>query len=87
MVSLVKGGPSGCTLGFVDIKWRVALYYKEAILGGAATCSEGFVICFLQVPLACLGSTAAAVQPNSNGKLSEKSKKKLLNKWPPHPVL
>ena len=31
------------------------------ILGGAATCSEGFVICFLKVPLACLGSMAAAV--------------------------
>ena len=35
------------------------------ILGGAATCSEGFVICFLKVPIACLGSMAAAVQPNS----------------------
>ena len=31
---------------------------------GAGTCSEGFVICFLKVPLACLGSMAAAVQPN-----------------------
>ena len=37
------------------------------VLGGAATCSEGFVICFLKVPLACLGSMAAAVQPNSLG--------------------
>ena len=27
---------------------------------GAATCSEGFVKCFLKVPLACLGSMAAA---------------------------
>ena len=35
--------------------------------GGAATCSEGFVICFLKVPLACLGSMAAAIQPNSLG--------------------
>ena len=32
---------------------------------GAATCSEGFIICFLKVPLACLGSMAAAVLPNS----------------------
>ena len=31
----------------------------------AATCSEGFVICFLKVPLACLGSMAVAVQPKS----------------------
>ena len=31
------------------------------ILGEVATCSEGFVICFLKVPLACLGSMAAAV--------------------------
>ena len=31
---------------------------------GTATCSKGFVISFLKVPLACLGSMAAAVQPN-----------------------
>ena len=43
------------------------LYLPAAILGGAATCSEGFVVCFLKVPLACLGSMAAAVQPNSPG--------------------
>ena len=30
---------------------------------GAATCSEGFVICFLTVPLACLGSIAVAIHP------------------------
>ena len=35
----------------------------SVILGGAATCSEGFVICFLKVPLSCLGSMAAAVLP------------------------
>ena len=35
----------------------------NALLGGAATCSEGFVICLLKVRLACLGSMAAAVQP------------------------
>ena len=37
------------------------------LLGGAATCSEGFLICFLKVPLACLGSMEAAVQPNGLG--------------------
>ena len=37
------------------------------LLGGEATCSEGFVMCFLKVPLACLGSRAAAVQPSSLG--------------------
>ena len=31
---------------------------------GEATCSKGFVIGFLKVPLACLGSMAAAGQPN-----------------------
>ena len=36
-------------------------------MGGAATCSEGFVICFLKVPLAFLGSMAAAVPANSLG--------------------
>ena len=41
----------------------------HGILGGAATCSEGFVICFLKVSLACLGSMAAAVQPTARGTL------------------
>ena len=40
---------------------------KCILLGGAATCSEGFVICFLKVSLACLGSMAAAIQHNSLG--------------------
>ena len=35
------------------------------VLGGAATCSEGFVIRFRKVGLVCLDSMAAAVQPNS----------------------
>ena len=34
------------------------------IQSGAAAYSEGFVKCFLKVPLACMGSMAAAVQPN-----------------------
>ena len=37
----------------------------EPIFKEKITCSEGFVICFLKVPLACLGSMAAAVEPNS----------------------
>ena len=40
------------------------------LLGGEATCSEGFVMCFLKVPLACLGSRAAAVQPSGCCKVS-----------------
>ena len=44
----------------------------KSVLGGAATCSEGFVTCFLKVPLACLGCMAAAVQPNSLGTLEKK---------------
>ena len=57
------------------------------VLGGAATCLEGFVICFLRVPLACLGSMAAAVkQAHGPGELSENSLQNLRNKWPPHPV-
>ena len=43
------------------------LCFVCTLLGGAATCSEGFVMCFLRVPLACLGSMAAAVQPNGLG--------------------
>ena len=42
---------------------------SHVILGGAATCYGGFVICFLKVPLVCLGSMGAAVQPNSLGTL------------------
>ena len=34
-----------------------------AILVGAATCFKGFVTCSLKIPLACLGSMAAAVKP------------------------
>ena len=55
-------------------------YLVCLILGGAATCSEGFLICFLKVPFDCLGSMAAAVMP---GELSEKN---LRNKWLPHPI-
>ena len=42
-------------------------YTAKYLLGGAATCSEGFVMCFLKIPLACMGSMAAAVLPNGLG--------------------
>ena len=45
------------------------------VLGGVATCSEGFVTCFLKVILACLISMAAAVQPNSLGTIRKQFSK------------
>ena len=50
--------------------------HSPFLQGGAATCSKGFVTCFLKVPLACLGSMAAAVQPNSQGNSLRKQLKK-----------
>ena len=50
--------PSAVFTHFLPQKSTLLSMY---ILGGAATCSEGFVICFLKVPFACLGSMAAAV--------------------------
>ena len=44
---------------------------SRTLLGGAATCSEGLVICFPRVPLACLGCMAAALQPKSLGNSQE----------------
>ena len=58
----------------------------EIIPGGAATCSEGCVVNFLKVPLACWGSSVAAVQPNSLGNSQKTSYKTSRNKWPPHLV-
>ena len=40
---------------------------EKNLQSGAAGYVKGFVTCFLEVPLACLGSRAAAVQPNSLG--------------------
>ena len=37
------------------------LEIQMSALGGMATGSEGFVTCFLKVPLACLGSEAGEV--------------------------
>ena len=42
---------------------RPTLYVQP----GAASCSEGFVFCFLKIPLACLRCMAAAVRPNCLG--------------------
>ena len=47
--------------------YLISPYIRQLYIvqSGAATCSEGFVICFLEAPLACLSSITAAVQPNS----------------------
>ena len=52
-------------------RWRSSTGMGRAnnIHCGAATCSEGFLICFLKLSLAGLGSMADAVQPNSLGTL------------------
>ena len=47
----------------------------QSVPSGAATCENGFVKCFLEVPLACLGSMAAALQPNSLGNSRKKVNK------------
>ena len=36
----------------------------RVVQSGAAGCVKGFITCFLEVPLPCLGSMAAAVHPN-----------------------
>ena len=64
-------------LGFKNIDRGRKLYClaraseADTILGGAAICFEGFLTCFLKVPLACLGSMVAAVQLNSLGTLGK----------------
>ena len=54
---------------------HIVVGYLDPIQPGAATCSEGFVICFWKVTLACLGSLAAAVQPNGLGNSQKKGYK------------
>ena len=61
--------------------FRYGAFDHFSVLGGAATCSEGFVNSFLKVTLVYLGNMAAAVQPSGPGELSEN-----IFKWPPHPV-
>ena len=57
------------------------------VLGGAATCSKGFVNCFLRVPQA-VGQycTALPCCPSKQGEFLENILQNLRNKWPPHPV-
>ena len=57
----------GCLLGpFVALlTCFVSLQFLSlSVQSGAAGLGKGFVTCFLEVPLACLGSMAAAVQPS-----------------------
>ena len=54
------------------ISASTATFSWHDVIGGAATYSEGFLNCFLKVPLACLGSMAAAVLPNSLGNSQKK---------------
>ena len=58
------------------------------VLGGEATCSEGFVNSFLRVPQAVGLYTEAAMLPKQagGGGLLENILQNLRNKWPPHPV-
>ena len=57
---------------FSGLKITSACYWVhnvhiKRIQSGTATCSEGFVTCFLKVPFSCLGSMAAAIHPNPWG--------------------
>ena len=45
--------------------WPCSQLIALPVQSGAAGCIKGFVKCFLEVPLACLGSMTAAVQHNS----------------------
>ena len=66
----------------IDSGYVLGPFFQEYV--GAATCSEGFVNCFLRVGL--LGCNAAAMLPKQ-GELSENILvQNLRNKWPPHPV-
>ena len=57
------------------------------IQSGAAGCVKGFLTCYLKVPLACLGSMAAAFQPNLPVELSENMLQNLFLNLPPKTVL
>ena len=54
-----------------QVGYETTYIIRSAVPGGSATCFEGFVVSFLKVPLACLGSMAAEVQPNSLGTLGK----------------
>ena len=62
------------------------LWQSGLIQSGAAGWGKGFVTCFLEVPLACLGSMAAAVQPKLPVELSENMLQNILLNLPPQTV-
>ena len=64
-------------------KWQdlsLLLILRSTLQSAAATYSQGFVICFLKVPLACMYSCSTAQWP---GELSDICLQKLWNKLPP----
>ena len=70
--------PYYCYINIIVLCYYIivlCLLLFNCVLGGAAAFSEGFVICFLKVPLACLGNMVAAVQPNSLGNSKKKVNK------------
>ena len=69
---------------FLANKLCECIYLMLYQVGRAATCSEGFVKCFLRVPR-LLGCTAADML--KHGKRSENMLRNLRNKWPPHLVV
>ena len=78
-----RGGRGGAD--DVDL-WQGAGVTHPCLPGGAATCSEGFVKCFLRVPrLLCC--TAAAMLPKQARVLMENMKQNLSDKLPPQTVL
>ena len=61
-----RGARSAATAG-TSSGWSTASTQTAEVSelqAGASGWEKDFVKCFLKVPLACLGSTAAAVQPN-----------------------
>ena len=66
--SILHFSLEGCLTAYSSSREILATFWREVFLqSGAAGWVKGFVTCFLEVPLACLGSMAAAVQPNGLG--------------------
>ena len=66
--------------------WLWLTMTKYIVLGGAATCSEGFVNCFLRVPQA-LGCTAAAMLPKQARELLDNILQNLPQQVPAPPSI
>ena len=64
--------------------WGVVLLLTKQ--SGATGCVKGFVTCFLEVPLACLGSMAAASLVQLPVELSENMLQNLFLNLPPQTV-